>query len=81
MHYSSGLMITINDFDAVLAAKDDRLHPDEDSTGSGFCITPASRRSGSTSSPLVKTTCGRLVIQCGLFFAFVQCLVGQPTAQ
>jgi hypothetical protein len=60
-------MITINDFDAVFGVIGDRLHPDEDSIGGGFCNTPGGRRSGSTSSPLVKTTCGRLVIQCGLF--------------
>jgi hypothetical protein len=36
MHYSSGLMITINHFDALLRSIGDRLLADEDSRGGGF---------------------------------------------
>jgi hypothetical protein len=64
-------MITIDSLDEVQAANGCNLHIDEDSRGDGFCISPENRCPGSTSSSLVKTTCGRLVIQCGLFFIFV----------
>ncbi|WP_137088524.1 hypothetical protein [Ectopseudomonas oleovorans] len=59
-------MITINDFDAVFGGIGDRLLPDEDSIGGGYCNNPGSRRPGSSSSPLVKTSAAWL--SSGLFY-------------